>query len=148
MINGIGEPLEFTFARVDVRASVLWRPGDAHRSAVAQLARVLFPALSSRPDCLFMLASEVPPRLFLDDIHLELPACRVGGESSIHAVDEVIEQIDDLQHLFWIGPQPAGDERARALVDSLHGRDLLTEPFERAAIGLQEAYAGTEHVVD
>lgn len=145
--NGIGEPLEFTFARVDVRASTLWRPGDAHRSAVGQLVRVLFPALSSRPDFLLMLASEVPPRLFFDDIQLELPACRVGGESSLHAVDEVVEKIDDIQHVFWIGPQPGPNERARGLMESLRSRNLVTEPFERAVIGLQEAFGNADHVV-
>ena len=147
VMNGVGEPLEFTFARVDVRVSVLWRPGDAHRSAVAQLARVLFPALSSRPECLLMLASEVPPRIFLDDILLELPACRVGGEASVHAADEVLERINDLQHLFWIGPQPEPNDRARALIDSLRARDIITEPFERATVGLGEAYGGSDHVV-
>lgn len=94
-----------------------------------------------------MLASEVPPRLFLDDLLVELPACRVGGESSIHAADEVLERIDDLQHLFWIGPQSEPNNRARILIDSLRARDLLTEPFERAALGLSEAYGGSDHVV-
>lgn len=145
--NGIGEPLEFTFARVDIRASVLWRPGDARRSAVAQLVRVLFPALSIRPDCLLMLASEVPPRLFLDDIHLELPACRLGGKASVHAVDEVVERIDDVKQVFWIGPSPAPHARARTLMESLAGHDLLTEPFERASLGLREAFGDAGHVV-
>lgn len=147
VVNGTGEPLEFTFARVDVRASVLWRPGDAHRSAIAQLARVLFPALSSRPDCLLMLAAEIPPRLFLDEIQLELPACRVGGESSVHAVDETVERVDEVRHLFWIGPQPGASDRARSLLDSLRARSLLTEPFERATMGLREAYGAQGNVV-
>lgn len=95
-----------------------------------------------------MLASEVAPRLFIDDIHLELPACRLGGDDSIHAVKETIERIDDVQHLFWIGPSPAPDERARVLVESLQARELLTEPFERASLGLREAYGDAEHVVE
>lgn len=148
VVNGVGEPLEFTFARVDVRATVLWRPGDAARSAIAQLARVLFPALSSRPDCLLMLASEVPPRLFIDDMMVEIPTCRIGGESSIHTADETIERVNDVHHLFWIGPSPTSDMRARALVDALQSRDLLLEPFDRAAAGISEAYLGTEHVVE
>ena len=147
VINSVGEPLEFTFARVDVRASVLWRPGDAQRSAMGQLARVLFPALSIRPDCLLMLAVEVPPRLFLDDIRLELPACRIGGEAAVHAVDEVVERIDDVQHLFWIGPQPEPNDRSRALLNALRGRDLLMEPFERATLALREAYGVQGNVV-
>lgn len=94
-----------------------------------------------------MLASEVPPRLFLDEIHLELAACRVGGDSTVHAVDEVVELIDDLQHLYWIGPPPGPGERARALVDALRGRDLLAEPFERASVGLREAFDDGTNVV-
>ena len=38
--------------------------------------------------------------------------------------------------------------RARALVDALQSRDLLLEPFDRAAAGISEAYLGTEHVVE
>ncbi len=94
-----------------------------------------------------MLASEVPPRIFLDDILLGLPACRVGDDSSIHAADEVMERIDGVGHLFWIGPQPNPADKARVLIDSLRARDLLMEPFERAALGLQEAYGGSDHVV-
>lgn len=148
MINAMGEPLEFTFARVEVRGSSLWRPGDAHRAAVGQLVRVLFPALSSRPECLVMRASEVPPRLFLDEIHLEIAACRIGGADSVHSVDEVIEVIDDVQHLYWIGPQPGPGERARDLIDALRARDLLAEPFERCSIGLREAFVEGTHVVE
>jgi hypothetical protein len=148
VVNGLGEPLEFTFARVDVRGSSLWRAGDARRSAVGQLVRVLFPALSSRPDCLLMRADEVPPRLFLDEILLELPACRVGADTSVHAADEVIEKVDDVMHLYWIGPPPGPGERARGLVETLRARDLLAEPFERAVHGLDEAFDDVTHVVE
>jgi len=145
--NAIGEPLEFAFSRVDVRGSVLWRPGDARRSAIEQVVRVLFPALASRPDCLLMLATEVPPRLFLDDIQLEIPACRVGSGSSVHAADEISEHLDDVLNLYWIGPRPGPDDRARVLIEALRARDLLTEPFQRATAGLKEAYEGPGDVV-
>jgi len=125
--NAIGEPLEFAFSRVDVRGSVLWRPGDARRSAIEQVVRVLFPALASRPDCLLMLATEVPPRLFLDDIQLEIPACRVGSGSSVHAADEISEHLDDVLNLYWIGPRPGPDDRARVLIEALRARDLTGE---------------------
>ena len=85
--------------------------------------------------------------MFLDDILLELPACRIGSESAVHAVDEVAERVDELVHLYWIGPPPGPEERARALVDSLRSRDLLTEPFQRATVGLEEAFGTQGHVV-
>lgn len=145
--TALGEPLEFAFSRIDVHASVLWRAGDAHRSAVVQLARVLFPALATRPDCLAMLAEEVPARLFLDEIRLELPACRVGGSGAIHALDEMDEPIDDTLHLYWIGHPPSSDDPARMLIDSLRDRELLVEPFDRASLGLREALGDSPNVV-
>lgn len=95
-----------------------------------------------------MLAAEVPPRVFLDDIRLELPACRIGDGSSVHAVDEIIERLSDVQHLYWIGPPPATDEPARNMIETLRARDLLTEPFARASLGLREAFTGDPHVVE
>lgn len=94
-----------------------------------------------------MLAEEVPPRLFLDDIHLELPACRVGGSGALHAADEFDEPIDDVQHLFWIGSPPGPEDPARMLVDSLRARDSLAEPFGRASLGLREALGDSADVV-
>jgi hypothetical protein len=94
-----------------------------------------------------MLASEVPPRLFLDDLLLDLPACRVGADSAVHAPDEEMERIDDVQHLFWIGTPPGSDDRARILIDSLRARGLISEPFERATLGLREAFGGSNDVV-
>lgn len=94
-----------------------------------------------------MLAEEVPPRFFLDDIHLEVPACRVGGNGALHAADEFDEPIDNVQHLFWIGSPPSPDDPARMLIDSLRARDLLAEPFDRASLGLREAFGDPADVV-
>jgi hypothetical protein len=145
-VNALAEPIEFAFARTDIRGSTLWRPGDARRSAMSALCRTLFPALSSKPDCLFMLAEEVGPRLFLDEIHLDIPAARIGDENSVHSPAESVERSLGTYHVFWIGPAPEPGTRPRALLETLLSRELLTEPFDRALTGLNEAYAGADVV--
>src|SRR6266542_2301820 len=40
-VNGRGEPVEFSFSRIDVPASFLWRAGEARRQAITALAKSL-----------------------------------------------------------------------------------------------------------
>ena len=151
LVNSRGEPMDFSFARVDVHASFLWRPGESRRQAVVALSRTLFTAATHVPHLLIALAGEVPAAVFTDDLEVAIPVCRLAGPSALayassalaYASTESLEELPSAQHLFWAGPPPEAGSDARGVLDALVARQGLVEPFERAALGLQEAYAST-----
>ena len=144
LVNSRGEPIDFSFARVDVHASFLWRPGESRRQAVAALSRTLFTAATHAPCLLVALAEEVPAGLFTDDLEVAIPLCRLAGPSALaYGAGESIEELPGAQHVFWVGRPPEAESDARTLVDAFVARQGLAEPFERAGLGLHEAYAST-----
>jgi hypothetical protein len=144
LVNSRGEPMDFSFARVDVHASFLWRPGESRRQAVVALSRTLFTAANNVPQLLIALAEEVPAAVFTEDLAVAIPLCRLAGPTALaYASTESTEELPGAQHLFWVGPPPATESDARGLLDALVARQGLVEPFERATLGLQEAFAAT-----
>lgn len=142
LVNSRGEPIDFSFSRVDVQASFLWRSGEARIRAVAELLRVLFRAAAHVPELIVAMADEVPPRVFGAEIDVSLPVCRLmGAGGPAHHVDDTIEELSDVLHVFWVGPSPAAGSRARVLIETLLARESFVEPFERAELGLEEAFA-------
>ncbi len=141
LVNARGEPVEFAFSRIDVPASFLWRIGEAKRLAVASLAVALFQACPKVPSLLLALAAEVYPQLFTEDIALEVPICRIADAEDIpHAISETTETLSSALHLFWVKKPPGEGSLARRLLDALQTRQITTEPFERAARGIDEAF--------
>lgn len=144
LVNSRGEPMDFSFARVDIHASFLWRPGEAHRQAVTALCRTLFVAATHAPHLMVGLAEEVPAAVFTDDLEVAVPLCRVAGPTALaYASTESLEELPGAQHVFWVGRPPDAESDARSLLNALIARQGLVEPFERAALGLKEAYAPT-----
>ena len=141
LVNARGEPVDFAFSRIDVPASFLWRAGEAKRHAIASLAAVLFHACPKAPSVLLALSDEVHPRLFTEDLVVEVPLCRVAeGDTVPYSVDESVDALSGRLHLFWVGQTPDGDSPARRVLSALQSRQLTTEPFERAAKGIDEAF--------
>jgi hypothetical protein len=141
-VNGRGEPIDFSFSRIDVGSSFLWRAGDARRHAVTELCKGLFTACTVRPELLLSLADEVPPRVFTEDLQVDLPLCRIATAGAItHSVEESKESLGEEIHLFWVGDPPAAESRGRKLLEALNARNLVIEPFERATAGLEEAFS-------
>ena len=124
--NGHGEPLEFCFTRVDLPSDFLWEPGALHRRAAADLARVLFAEARHRPDIALFLDEETFPDLLAEDLAVEFPVALVDGTEE--------------RPVRWAGPGPAANSPLANLVELLSSRRRLLEPFERAALGLEEAY--------
>ncbi|MDP9340680.1 MAG: hypothetical protein M3Q23_00950 [Actinomycetota bacterium] len=142
LVNGRGEPVEFCFSRVDVPASSLWRASEARRQAVRALCLPLFTACPREPLLLLARAEEVPPPVFAEDLEVLVPLCRVAdGAAAAHAASEWAEELNDALHVFWVAAPPAPDSPVRVLLDALRGRGLMLEPFERAARGIDEAFA-------
>ena len=124
--NGGGDPLEFCCTQVEVDAGGLWPPGRVYRRAVAVLVKALFEAANHQPELVLAFAEEIPPEIFAEEIEVQIPVCLVG-ESGIA--------------LHWMGQKPADGSALSSQVESLRSRNLLLEPFRRAAQGLQEAFA-------
>jgi len=123
--NCHGEPLEFCFTRVDLPSGALWGLDAAYGRAVAILALALFEAAKHPPDLALVLAEEAPPDLFWPGLPVRYAVGLVDG-----AEDPPVR---------WLGPKP--DSHLAALLKLLGSRGRLLEPFERAASGLDEAYA-------
>lgn len=141
LVTSRGVPVEFSFTRIDVAASFLWRAGDARRHAIANLSKVLFEACSRQPDLILALADEVAPQVFTEDLHVGIPICRVSSlGANTHATTEVSENLSDTPGLFWVDEQPDAGSSTCQLLEALRLRQLLTEPFERASVGLEEAF--------
>lgn len=143
-VNARGEPIDFSFSRIDVPGSFLWRAGDTKRRSVAALAKALFEACSKTPTLLLAQANEAPAHVFVEDLAIRLPLCRVAGvDAETHAPTDSVELLSDTSHLFWIGDPPPLDSPARRLLEALNARRLATEPFKRAAVGLDEVFGAS-----
>ncbi|MPZ15572.1 MAG: hypothetical protein GEU73_14320 [Chloroflexi bacterium] len=144
-INGRGEPLEFTYNRLEVPRPLFWRRTDLRRHAERRLISSLLAMCKCEPRLLLCLADEVGSALFSQDLRMAVPAARIGRPVSAAArineeTGEILEESEP-PNLSWIpGPPPEGS-RDRRLLDRLSRYGLLLEPFDRAAIGLREAYA-------
>jgi len=141
LVNGRGEPIDFTFNRVEIARPFLWRAGEPRRHALRALSKSLFTACAKEPVLLLALAEDVPPRVFTDDIEVMVPLCRIARQSGLpHAASEILESLGDSLELYWVGQAPPLDSATRRVLDCLRSRQSLTEPFDRAAAGIEEAF--------
>ena len=148
-INARGEPIEFTYNRVDTPNTFLWRPSDIRRAAARQLTTSLLRLCPRAPRLILCLADEIPAELFGEDIAVALPVCRVlrSDSATAAAVDLNKETGERVPLRFlWHPAQPDDGTPERLLLEQLISHGLLLEPFERASAGLRELYgeAGLE----
>ena len=139
LTSGRGEPLDFCFTRIDVHHSLLWRRGDARRQAVTSLLKVLFQAANRVPVLLLALADEIPSQVFADDIQVQVPLCLIASSEASGQATTTDSQPDKDVRLIWATERPGDDSEAMRLLEGMHRHDPL-EPFERAAVGLEEAF--------
>jgi hypothetical protein len=141
LITSRGEPLDFCFTRMDVHNSFLWFRGEARRHAVAAILKVLFQASNRVPNLILALADEVPAKVFIDDIHTSLPLCRLStSDLTVQGISEDLEPMSGSLNLIWVTKRPNEESEARRLLNALNTYQLLEEPFERAATGLEEVF--------
>lgn len=140
LTSGRGEPLDFCFTRIDVHHSFLWRRGDARRQAVTSLVKVLFQAANRVPALILALANDIPPQLFVDDIHVQVPLCLLApSETPAQAPTPDSRPAKEVS-LTWVAEQPGDESEAGRLLEGFMRRHDPLEPFERAAAGLEEAF--------
>lgn len=136
-----GEPLEFAFTRIDVPGGVLWRPNQARHRSVSLLARALFESVQNSPDVVLSLAEETPPTVFTEEIGLLSPLCRVTTEDmQTPAPSEEAQNLSPHLTLYWVNGLPQPGETPAIVIEHLNRHGLLVEPFDRAALGIQEAF--------
>lgn len=145
-VNARGAPVEFTYNRLDLPSVALWRPDQLERETTKALARSLFEAARRTPLVLLCLAEEIDVALFVEDLEVQIPVCRVAvvrdGRGPALASAERAVSGDATAHLFWRPALPSAESPPRRLVSTLAARGLLLEPFERALAGYREALEG------
>ena len=145
MINARGEPIEFTYNRIVTPHTFLWRQADIHRHAIRKLTASLLSLCPKTPRLILCLAEEVGSELFCQDIQLSVPVCRIAPviKALPYSVTESQERIEaeGPMNLFWYPGRPPDDSIELKLLHELSTKGLLTEPFERALIGLREVYS-------
>ncbi|MDZ4654804.1 MAG: hypothetical protein U1F44_02870 [Coriobacteriia bacterium] len=142
VVNAVGEPVEFCFSDIETPRTVLWGKIALRRRVAADLVKALLTSCSSSPLLLMVLAGEVGPETFGEDVVVSAAACRVttGLEAVALGVgdqEEDVEGTGDV-HLVWSGEAPPAEAPARRLMARLLETGMFMEPFERAAAGLAE----------
>jgi len=139
VINGRGEPQEFTYSRVTVGDSfgTLWRPPDLRRHAERSLVAALLEVCPVEPRVLLARAEETDPDLFRKELIVAVPVARVAPKPR---PPEETDGAPARVELTWYPAAPQQESPERRLVDELTARGLLVEPFERAVRGLNEVY--------
>lgn len=142
LINARGEPVEFTYNRIEAANTFLWRPADLVRHAQHRLAASLLAACPRTPRILLCRDDEVSRDVFTRDLTVAVPIALLAR--GISAVDydsgEVTRTAEEEAHLFWIPRPPGPESPEQGLIDALIARGLLWEPFDRAQGGLREVY--------
>ena len=150
VLNARGEPMEFSYNRIELMQPVLWRALDREQAAIRRLALSLFEAATQTPALLLCRADVVGPHIFgqASGLTLHIPVVRLAplgalvgyaGEEARQTVETVDEHGELLEiALFWTPEAPAGP--AAVLFERLVQRGLILEPFVRAQEGLREVY--------
>lgn len=141
LVNARGEPLEFAYNRVQTPGTFLWRQADLRRHAERRLAASLLAVCERTPRLLLCRAEQVSAELFEQDLRVEVPVGRVASPPRVDPTTGEVFDPPPRPQLSWQPAPPADGTPERRLVDWLARRGLLLEPFERAALGLREAYA-------
>jgi len=144
LINARGEPVEFTYNRIDTPTTFLWRQDDLRRHAARKLVASLFSLCPRTPRLLLCLATEVGSELFCQDVQVSIPVCRLALANEAFSASgaettDLLQTAEPVQ-VFWFPGRPAEDSVELKLLRLLTAHGLLLEPFARAAIGLREVY--------
>lgn len=145
LINARGEPIEFTYNCIETPHTFLWRQADIRRHALRKLTASLLSLCPKIPRLILCLAEEVSSELFCQDIQLSVPVCRIAPaiKTISYSATEIPDriEIEEPMNLFWYPGRPLDDSMELKLLHALSTSGLLTEPFERALIGLREVYS-------
>jgi hypothetical protein len=146
VINARGIPLEFAYNRVTVPHAFLWRSADLRRFTERRLAASLLSVCTHQPRLFLCLADEVDAAVFAEDIRVDVPVGLVSPSlappSRVDVLTgEILDQAGGPADVAWLAGPPRADSPGGRLFDALRAHGLVCEPFDRASLGLREAYA-------
>ena len=105
LINARGEPVEFTYNRIETPHTFLWRQDDIRRHAERKLTASLLAICPRTPRILLCLAEEVGSALFCQDIQLSIPVCRIAPAMKAMAFSgqetQEVTEASEPMNLFW-----------------------------------------------
>lgn len=146
LVNAKGEPLEFSYNRIEIPHTFLWKRADIQNHAIRKLVTSLLSICPKVPRLILCLAEEVDSELFCHDIKVSIPVCRVAASSKTVSCSsqEIKEAANSPEptHLFWFPQRPEDSTLEQQLIHKLSSYGLILEPFERASLGLREVYGG------
>ena len=144
LINAHGEPIEYSYNRIQTPHTFLWRQPDIRRHAERKLTASLLLVCPRTPRILLCLAEEVGSELFSQDIQLSIPVCRIAPaiKATAYSAEETVQaaETSEPMHLFWLPSRPQDASLELRLLHELTSGGLLLEPFKRASVGLGEVY--------
>lgn len=146
LVNARGEPLEFTYTRIETPHTFLWRQEDIQRHAARKIAAALLSLCSQVPRLILCQAEEIGSELFCQDIQVSVPVCRIAPSLAVvsYTGQEARDESDTEEplYLFWFPDRPSEESQEYRLFHHLSSNGPLLEPFERARAGLREVYKG------
>src|SRR4030066_2062110 len=97
LINARGEPIEFTYNRIETPHTFLWRQDDIRRHAMRKLTASILSLCPKKPRLILCLAEEVRSELFCQDIQVSIPVCRLASaiEVTSYSGDESQDTLKD-----------------------------------------------------
>lgn len=134
--NGIGEPVEFTFTRIESPAPLLCTDHRPSAHVARLLVLALFERCETAPDLLLVLQDEVDDGLFRHRVHVDIPVAAVRAVPAGHGAScqwvpaRALEPGADTDDALPITPV------AQCALDRLHALDMVLDPFDRAARAL------------
>lgn len=144
IVNGALEPVELCVTMVDTKHLSLWGTTDHNERICAALLRDAIRTVQTRPDVVIVHGDEVPQGALDTAVPAGMDACRTapGGVAvepgSGTAVDESLLPYGIT--LAWHRRVPPADSLPATIVRSHAVSGALHEPFERAWLGLNEAF--------
>lgn len=145
LVNCRGEPLEFSYNRIEIPHTFLWKRADLQFHAVRKLVTSLLSICPKIPRLILCLAEEIPSEVFCQDIKISIPVCRIASalKTASYSNKEVKETANSPEpiNLFWYPQRPGDNTLEQQLLGKLNSYGLILEPFERASRGLNEVYS-------
>ncbi|MGC8861528.1 MAG: hypothetical protein ACP5R5_01995 [Armatimonadota bacterium] len=147
LMNAMGEPVEFTHARLKAPSSALWHQDDLRTYCVRSLCVAMFDACPVSPLVILCRAEEVGPHLFSEQIQVDMPVGR-AARSDLPTTVSPAERPEAEKRteagieysVYWTPDAPEPGSDARRLFDAVSSRGMLVEPFQRVEAGLREVY--------
>ena len=132
--------MSFCFTRADLHEPRVRRSAD-NPSVVSSVAKSLVRTATTSPAIILSLVDEIPADVLAKDIGVRTPFCLIKVGSSLTDTDSDGGSFEFL----WVSEQPIEGSFPRQLLSRMMRQNNRLEPFERAAAGLEEAFAD-EHV--